>query len=90
MSGIIEVGAGSSITDPSVRTLVSGAVLEVGVDGIEIQQVIEAERRVLVSSLQQLTGAPLGRRARDWQCWCERNRSRFGGTPAGAQTRAPR
>lgn len=86
----VEVAAGSSIADPSINTLVSGAVLDVGVRGVEIQHVLQAERRVLVKSLQQLTGANPGRRAKDWSAWYERNRSRFEGTAEGAQTRVPR
>lgn len=80
----VEVANNASIADPVVNTLVEGIVLDVAVHSVQIQQVLRHEQRVLVRSLQDLTGEKVGHRAKDWSAWYERNRARFEerGTPS--------
>jgi hypothetical protein len=72
----VEVAMAAAVADPTVSTLIEGAVLDVGVIGVG-EVAFATHSRVIRASLERLTGERPGSTARAWEAWWRRNRSRW-------------
>ena len=66
----VEVAQFAAIADPVINTLLEGAVLDVGVIGVS-RVTVRQERRVIIRSLRDITGADIGSGSKDWAKWWE-------------------
>jgi len=64
----VEVAQGSSIADPTINTIMEGAVLDVRVLGVSKTQ-ISSEKAAVRNALANLTGQNPGRTTKAWTGW---------------------
>jgi len=64
----VEVAQFQAVADPQINVLIEGQVTDAGVTSIA-HVFFASERRVVRSSLEQITGADPGGRVRDWVEW---------------------
>jgi len=67
----VEVAQGAAVADPVINTLTTGAVLDVGVIGVNKMTPVRAERRAIMGSLRKITGANPGTKFKSWTDWWE-------------------
>jgi hypothetical protein len=72
----VQVAQFAAVAKPIVNTLIEGDVLDAGVLGVE-DVVFETEVMTIGKSLQQLTGMPRGKTAKEWLKWWDENGAKW-------------
>jgi HEAT repeat protein len=87
----VEVAQGSAIADPTINTLMEGAVLDVRVLGVSQMQ-LASEKATVRDALARLTGASPGRTTRAWTDWWDEHGTEWlasFGAPASSNPTSP-
>jgi hypothetical protein len=84
----VEVAQGASIADPTINTIMEGAVLDVRVLGLSQSQ-ISSERAAVRGALANLTGANPGRTTKAWTSWWDEHGTAWMARFSAPETSAP-